>query len=196
MNAQELEQRRLRAVKLLKRGRRPAEVARELGCTAGAVSQWKKRFDDKGGRKALQARQHCGPISKLTPHQQKQLVRLLAPGPYGRPRRWTLRRVQETIQREFGIRYERSGVLHLLRRLGWFFQPGKRASAEELQAWRQRVYAAAAEEVGPDGQTLGIAMAMIQHPSPRIRSTWAPVEKPRQKGASDPPLSRRRQAGP
>jgi transposase-like protein len=50
----ELEARRLWAIDLLQQGYKGCEVARALGVTPGAVSQWKSQWE-QGGRAALSA---------------------------------------------------------------------------------------------------------------------------------------------
>ena len=75
----ELEQRRLRAMALLDQGWSQADVARHLGVTQGAVSQWKKRYQ-RDGLEALKAIPHPGPRPKLTAKQREQLGRLLLIG--------------------------------------------------------------------------------------------------------------------
>jgi transposase len=54
---------------------------------------------------------------------------------------WTLKRVADLIERRFGVRYDPSGVWHLLHRMGWSAQkPERRArerDEEAIVAWRQ-----------------------------------------------------------
>ncbi len=110
----------MRAMALLDQGWSQAEIARRLGVTQGAVSQWKKRCR-RDGPQALKATPHPGPKPKLTAQQREQLGRLLLKGArtYGyRTELWTLRRVAEVIRKRFGVRYDPSGVWHVLRRMG------------------------------------------------------------------------------
>ena len=83
-----------------------------------------------------------GRSSKLTDQQQRQLVRHLKRGARAagyETDRWTCRRVQELIQREFGIEYHPKYVNRLLRRLGWTPQvPLPRAVERDedlIRAW-------------------------------------------------------------
>jgi len=65
--AEELERRRRRAVDLVRRGERPAQVARFLGVHRSSVSRWRAAAQRRGGE-ALAARPH--------PHRPPQLTDL------------------------------------------------------------------------------------------------------------------------
>jgi transposase len=141
---EELERQRRRAVELLQAGHRPSRVADLLGVSRGAVSQWKKIYQ-RDGPEGLKAKPHPGPKPKLTPGQCRQLARLLLKGPgwHGyRTELWTLARVAEVIRRRFGVRYDPSGVWHVLRRMDWSCQkPQRRAregNEEAVEKWRRR----------------------------------------------------------
>ena len=138
------ERRRLRAMTLLDQGRSQAQVARMLGVTHAAVSQWMKKRR-QGGEAALRATPHPGPPPKLDARQRKRLETLLLRG----ARRngyanelWTLARVGEVIAKHFGVTYDPSGVWHLLTRMGWSTQkPERRARERDEDAivrWRKK----------------------------------------------------------
>jgi transposase len=140
----ELQQRRMRAVALLDEGYRPGQVARMVGVTPGAISQWKKRYE-RAGPEALKAKPHPGPTPRLTPKQCKQLVRLLLKGPawHGYTTDlWTLNRVAEVIRKRFGVRYDLSAVWRVLQRMDWSCQkPERRARERDDEAiarWRRQ----------------------------------------------------------
>lgn len=141
---EELERRRHRAMALLEEGYGPSEVARMVGVTSGAVSQWKKAYQ-RNGPKALNAKPHPGPVPKLTAKQREKLARLLSKGPgqHGyRTELWTLKRVAEVIRKHFGVRYDPSGVWHVLRGMDWSCQkPERRARERDEKAiarWRSK----------------------------------------------------------
>ena len=142
--AQELEQRRVRAMALLEQGHSGSQVALMLGVTQGAVSQWKKAYR-RGGAKALRAKPHPGATPKLTPGQRRRLERLLLKGPgwHGYPTAlWTLGRVAEVIAKHFGVTYDPSSIWHILRRMGWSCQKPQRRARERDEAtiaqWRKK----------------------------------------------------------
>jgi len=60
--AQELERRRFRAIEMMDRGEPRKLIARFLGVSPGALSQWRK-LADAG---ALKAKPHPGPPRKLS----------------------------------------------------------------------------------------------------------------------------------
>jgi transposase len=139
---EELECQRLEALVLLEAGHGPSEVARRLGVSPGAVSRW-KRLSQQAGREGLKAKSHPGPRPKLTPQQRRELEELLLQGPVAHgylTDLWTLKRVAEVIEKHFGVRYDLSGVWHVLRRLGWSCQkPEGRARERDKEAiarWR------------------------------------------------------------
>jgi transposase len=141
---EELECQRLQALALLEAGHGPSEVARRLGVSPGAVSRWKK-LSQQAGRKGLKAQPHPGPRPKLTGRQRRDLERLLLKGPLAHgylTDLWTLKRIAEVIEKQFGVRYDLSGVWHVLRRMGWSCRrPEGRARERDegaIARWRQR----------------------------------------------------------
>lgn len=138
------QRRRWRAMALLDEGYSQSEVARRLGVTPAAVSQW-VRARRKGGDAALAARPHPGRPRSLNGRQVKRLETLLRRGPTrcGFPTElWTLKRVAQLIESEFGECYDPSGVWHLLKRMGWSCQKPERRARERdedaIAAWRKR----------------------------------------------------------
>jgi transposase len=118
------EWRRLRAWALAQEGWTGRAIARALGVTEGAVSQWLKRARAHGPA-ALHHRMPPGPAPKLTAEQRAQLPALLAHGAeaYGfLGDVWTTKRVAVVIQREFGVTYHPAHVSRLLRQIGWSVQ--------------------------------------------------------------------------
>jgi len=143
-SAEQLQARRLQAIALLEEGHAQVEIARRLGVSSAAVSQWKKAHA-QGGTDALLAQVHPGPTPKLSPKQCQQLVGYLRQGPRKHgwsTELWTLPRIAELIARKFGAQYDQSGVWRLLQRLGWSCQKPERRAREHDQAavdrWRQR----------------------------------------------------------
>ncbi len=129
---------------VLQQGQTQAEVARMLGVTAGAVSQWKKAYQAKGA-KGIAARRHPGPTPRLSDRQRKQLERLLLKGARRQGYRtelWTLPRIAEVIERRFDVTYDASNVWHVLRKMNWSCQkPERRArerDEERIVRWRKQ----------------------------------------------------------
>jgi transposase len=136
------EWRRLRAWALHQEGWSGGAIARVLGVTPGAISQWLKRARE-GGAQALVHRMPPGPPSKLTAEQKAALVRLLEQGAEAHGFLgdvWTTKRVAALIRQAFGVRYHPASMSRLLREIGWSVQkPIKRATQRNeaaIEQWR------------------------------------------------------------
>src|SRR5438105_14834853 len=99
------EGRRLRAWELFQQGWPQRQIARALGVSDSAVSQWLAAARRAGAR-ALRGHPHPGPKPRLAPKQQARVRALLRRGAAAlgfRGGRWTQKRVREVIRREFGV---------------------------------------------------------------------------------------------
>lgn len=138
----QLEERRRLGAQLLRQGKlSQAEIARRLGVSRSAVSQWASQLAQDGPRQ-LQRRTSKGRPAKLTNEQKHTLLRLLKRGARnaGFPtERWTLQRIQALIQCEFQVTYHPTYVARLLKQLGWSAQvPLPRAKERDealIRAW-------------------------------------------------------------
>jgi putative transposase len=137
-----MEARRRAGAKLLRAGRlTQAEIARQLGVSRATVSDWAKRLAD-GGLRALRQRKAPGRPARLTAVEKRSLLRQLKRGALaaGFPTdRWTLRRIAQVIEREFGAHYHVNSLHRLLDRLDWSLQqPLPRAAERDeelIRAW-------------------------------------------------------------
>jgi transposase len=141
-----LEERRRRAVALLKEHRSLHEVARQIGCNPSSVLRWRNAMR-RGGPDALRAKPVPGRPCRLKPHQKERLVELLLQGAMAhgyRTELWTTLRIAEVIRRRMGIAYHRNHVGKLLHDLGWSHQkPERRAlerDEEAIARWKRRVW--------------------------------------------------------
>lgn len=139
-----LEERRLKGLNLLLEGRSQAEVARLLGVTPAAVCYWKRAIDE-GGPKALHAVPRPGRPTLVPREQLATLPDLLAKGAlsYGfSTDLWTIPRILQVTQAEWGVQYTETAMWRLLKRYGLSWQrPRRQAREKDLQAvknWRQR----------------------------------------------------------
>src|SRR5215212_3290413 len=92
------EDRRLRAFELKEQGWKQRDIARALGITEGAVSQWMKRATEEGGAQGLRRKPPPGAPPRLGEGQRAKLRELLAQGAesFGfRGEVWTCARVTE-----------------------------------------------------------------------------------------------------
>ena len=129
--------RRLRAVELFESGMKQVDIARVLGVTKGAVSQWLSVYREKG-LDALRYRKIAKKPCRLSDEQKNELRDLLARGPqhFGYAGDvWTLPRIGELVSRKFGVNYCPSGVSGILKKIGWTCQkPVVRAAQRDEEA--------------------------------------------------------------
>jgi transposase len=139
-----LEERRLKGLNLLSEGRSQAEVARLLGVTPAAVCYWQRAIEE-GGPKALQAIPRSGRPTLVPRETLATLPELLAKGAlaYGfSTDLWTIPRILQVTESEWGVRYTETAMWRLLKRHGLSWQrPRRRArekNLEQVRNWRQR----------------------------------------------------------
>jgi transposase len=139
-NFEELEQRRMEAARLLRAGISQSEVARRLGVHRQSVIRW-QRVLARTGPAGLKKAGRAGRKPKLTVEQLATLERTLRSGPevlgYASGL-WTLGRVRQLIEQQYGVRYNPSQVWRILRQLNWSCQrPAGRALERDEQAIRR-----------------------------------------------------------
>jgi transposase len=134
------EGRRLRAWELKQEGWKQQDIARALGVSKGAVSQWMKRAKQEG-IEALKHKPPPGAKARLSEGERAKLPELLAQGAPAHGFRgevWTCARVAEVIRKEFGVSYHPAHVSRLVRALGLSLQkPVRRANQRDEEAIRR-----------------------------------------------------------
>jgi len=139
-----LEQRRLRAARLLQQGVHEAEVARRVGVHRQSVNRWARQLA-QGGRPALKRAPRAGRPPQLSEADRQRLVQGLKRGPealgYGTSL-WTAWRVADLIERECGVKYSTVHAWRVLRALGWTPQrPASRAlerNEAAIRGWKRQ----------------------------------------------------------
>ncbi|MGA7924001.1 MAG: winged helix-turn-helix domain-containing protein [Thermoplasmata archaeon] len=130
-----LEERRLKAAELLRRGLRPAEVARRLAVTPQAVNSWLRTLET-GGVQALHHKPRPGREPFVEPETLATLPEILARGAMAfgyQTDLWTLRRISDVLEKEWGVPYTKSGSWVLLKRSGYSWQrPSRQAREKDL----------------------------------------------------------------
>ena len=152
-----LEQRRLQAVRLLKKGLSQSEVARQLGVGHASVNRWAQVLAQQGLGGLKQAGR-AGRKPLLTAEDLKRLEQGLLKGPealgYETPL-WTLGRVGKLIKQEFGVQYHRGHVWRILRQLHWSCQRpigrAREGNEKAIQAWKQREWPRIKKKPGKKG---------------------------------------------
>lgn len=137
-----MEERRRFGGRLLKTGKlSQAAIAQRLGVSRMAVSHWAKQLA-QGGVRALRGRAAPGRPPRLTLSDQQALLGKLQHGASaaGFPtERWTMSRVRQLIEHEFGVCYHVHSINRLLAKLGWSLQrPLPRATEQDeelVRAW-------------------------------------------------------------
>lgn len=175
-----LEGRRMRAWELKQQGWSNAEIARALGVTPGAVSQWMTRTI-AGGIEALRRRIAPGPTPRLTEAQGTELLELLARGAeaFGfRGDVWTGERIAWLIEQTFGVRYHPAHVSRLVRALGWSSQkPVTRATQRDEDAiirWFQERWPALRKKARKEGRIIVWVDESGFYLLPAVVRTYAP----------------------
>jgi len=135
--------RRRRALALLDEGLSLNAVGRRLGCQASSVMRWRDARAQRGDG-VFEIRTSPGRPPRLSPADQRRLLRLLVQGPLAHGHAtdvWTCGRVAQLIRRTFGVRYHRDHVGRLLGQLGWSYQKPERRALERdearIERWRR-----------------------------------------------------------
>ena len=110
------EERRRLAYRWLRRGVPKAEIARRLEVTWVTVHEWdKRRIAD--GPASSRERKRPGRPKKLAAEQRRKLQEILLEGARARgyeTELWTLKRMAEVIEDQFGVHYTESGYVFTL----------------------------------------------------------------------------------
>lgn len=152
------EERRLMAARWFRAGKlTPAEIARALGVSRAAVSQWQTRWQH-GGDRRLTARPTGHPRSKLGPAQWRVLGGLLDRGAMASgfdTEQWTLQRIAGVIERRFGVHYHYRYLERPLTAHGFSVQrPASRAKERDerlVAEWLLHTWPARKKKGGPRG---------------------------------------------
>lgn len=141
--ANQLEQRRRRAIHLWKRGKAVATIARDLGVGQRSVWRWVDT-SQRRGFPGLRAQPIPGRPSYLSEEQKAQLAQVLlqgAPAAGYRTELWTLQRIARVIRKEFQVHYHPNALWHLLRGMGWSCQKPEHRACQRNEAaiahWRR-----------------------------------------------------------
>lgn len=116
------EARRIRAWELYHQGWRQRDIARALGVSDAAVSQWIKRGRAGGGVEAMRRGTYRGLTPRLKPEQYPLIREALAQGAtaYGfEDDTWTQPRAAMVIRQVTGIHYSVRQTGRILHKIGW-----------------------------------------------------------------------------
>ena len=139
-----LEQRRLKAARLLRAGVSQSEVARRVGVHRQSVSRWDKELKESGIR-GLKKAGRAGRKPLLSTADLRRVESKLKQGAQARgysTELWTTSRVADLIEQDCGVKYHPAHVWRILQELGWSCQrPAKRAlerDEDKLERWKKK----------------------------------------------------------
>ena len=137
LSREQREKRRSKAAMLFTKGIAHAEIARRLGVTPAAVTQWRKSYAH-GGKKALASKGHSGFPSKVTPEKRSRFKAEILKGPlaHGYPTNlWTLPRLAAVLAKITRTTFSEVWVWKIVRDLGFTPQkPQVKAKQRDEQA--------------------------------------------------------------
>jgi transposase len=143
VTANPLEYRRRCAIRLWRRGKAVATIARRLGAGQRSVWRWVDPYQ-RHGLPGLRARPIPGRPSYLSAEQKAQLAHVLRHGAQAagyRTELWTWKRIAKVIRQEFQVHYHPHALWHLLRGMGWSCQKPERRACQRDEAalvhWRR-----------------------------------------------------------
>lgn len=128
----QLQERRERAIELLKQGNRPVDVARMLGVQRRSVRRWKAAYKAEG-MLGIKAKRAEGRPPKLSNKQKKRLEKVLLKGAKTagfNTDLWTCPRIAQIIEKHFTVKYHVDHVGRLLHSMGWTPQRPQRKAME------------------------------------------------------------------
>jgi transposase len=144
----QFERRRMDAAKLLNRGISQAEVARRCKVSRESVRRWRNLLLLHGSTKGLKKAGRAGRKPQLDAGQLQRLETILRAGaehagfPNGL---WTLNRIAQVIEEEFGVAFHPGHVWWLLHhKLGWSCQRPTGRARERNEAairdWKENLW--------------------------------------------------------
>src|SRR5215468_3954336 len=139
LTPEQIEERRMEGGRLLREGALShAEIARRLGVSRSAVSQWAQQIKQRRrGLQGLKSIKHKGRQSYLTDSQWQKVLRDLQriAQAFGyEDERWTLSRIQRLIADRYGVSYNTNYLSEKLRKSGWSVQQPARVAREREEA--------------------------------------------------------------
>lgn len=133
---------------MLQKGKPVSEIAEQVGVTRQTVYNWRKVFEEHGldGLRQINLGGRPGHLgeAELDGVYAALLEGATAHG-FGSDL-WTLKRVRQLIEREYGVRYSEVHVWRLLGRLGFSSQKPERRALERdeaaIERWKRRKWPA------------------------------------------------------
>jgi len=141
--SEQLQQRRQRALALLRRGQSIGSIAEQVGVAVRSIYRWKQHQPQSKKSSSPPP----GKPAYLTRNQIQRLEQELLRGAYAHGDSedyWTLDRIGHVIWDLFKTRYTLSGVWRLLERMNWSWQKVQRLAIqrndETIANWKSRTW--------------------------------------------------------
>jgi len=172
---------RQQAVKAVREGQSPDEVAKAFGINRRTIFRWLAAYTD-GGQNALLAKPIPGRPRKITPEQMQWIASAVIDKTpqqhkfeYGL---WTLSLISELIHRQFKTNLALSTVSRIMKNLGFTVQkPLYQAWQQDpvlVKAWETETYPAIRKEAKAAGATIYFADEAGIRSDYHTGTTWAP----------------------
>ncbi len=173
-----MELRRRKGMRMLARGVRQAEVARELEVSRQTASNWEReRLADAQAWR----RRPLGRPAALDAQRKRQLAERLQRGAVAcgfATELWTLQRVSALIERDFGVRFSIANVWLLLTSLGFSSQRpvGRAIQRDEsaILAWKTQRWPALKKSADATAARSSSSTSRGSRERPTRVKTWAP----------------------
>jgi transposase len=172
------EQKRNTGYQLLQRGLSKAAVAMALDVSWVTANRWSKQLKAKQPRK--RDRQRIGRPKKLNNRQLAALKTILKKGAlhYDYPTElWTLKRVADIIEKEFGVKYNTTHVWRVLRSLGFSAQvpllKAMERNEKAIREWITTSWPQIVETAQKEEAVIFFYDESCVQSHPNVRRTWA-----------------------
>ncbi|MGG4392872.1 helix-turn-helix domain-containing protein [Paenibacillus thiaminolyticus] len=111
---------KVEAIRLVMSGHTAKDVAQQLGIHRQTVSNYVKIFNDGGLEELLTNVASPGKPRILTPEQEEELIGIISSRKpsAGSSAGWSMRDIQDLLEKQFQVHMTRTGVRDMLRRLG------------------------------------------------------------------------------
>lgn len=177
-NLSEIEWKRKHGYEMLREGKKRSVIAAKLGVDRKTVYNWSMRMEKGIDWKN---RKQKGAKSRLSPEQKGKLKKIIdsGPGEYGYDTDiWTLKRIAEVIQNEFGVEYNTTYVWQILRAMNYSAQmplaTAMEKNPEYVESWLRDQYPEYLKEAQERKALILFLDESGMQSRPNVRRTWAP----------------------
>ena len=177
----EEELKRRQGYEMIEKGMKNSVISGELHVDRRTVYNWRLRMEKDIDWKR---RKQKGARSRLTNDQKEKLKKIIEEGAlaHGYPTDlWTLKRMAEVIDKEFGVHYNTAYIWQILDSMGYSSQmPVTKAiekDSEYVKKWLEKEYPEYVKEAKEHSATILFQDESGMQSSPNRRRTWSPRGK-------------------